>query len=63
MWWILGFLSKIWRTKAELNGIARYGDIEFVLPDDERKIHPPKNGCNPYGMQYQEPTKLMHCYV
>ena len=26
MWWILGFLSKIWRAKAELNGIARYGD-------------------------------------
>ena len=36
---ILGFLSKIWRTKAELNGIARYGDDRTKLRnfEDRRK--------------------------
>ena len=35
MWWILGFLSKIWRTKAGLNGIARYGDEGTKLRNSE----------------------------
>ena len=37
--WILGFLSKIWRTKAELNNIARYGDERTKLRnfEDRRK--------------------------
>ena len=39
MWWILEFFSKIWRTKAELNGIARYGDEGIKLRNfkDRRK--------------------------